>query len=66
MPYTSRYPESDIVPIIMARDNLDLEEAERQLDYARDEAQGVTNYDELEEILQDHFGLEPDYLFELL
>lgn len=61
-----RYPASEIVPILMERDGITREEAEQQLFEARREAKGIYDHDALEESLSDHFGLEPDYIMELL
>ena len=52
-----------IIPVIMRRDQLTLEEATEQLNEAREAvAQG---YDP-EQACYDFFGLEPDYCFDLM
>jgi hypothetical protein len=52
-----------IIPVIMRRDGLTLEEATDQLNEAREAvAQG---YDP-EQACYDFFGLEPDYCFDLM
>jgi hypothetical protein len=55
--------EISIIPVIMRRDQLTLEEATEQLNEAREAvAQG---YDP-EQACYDFFGLEPDYCFDLM
>ena len=59
-----------IVEILMERDNMSQEEAEDLLNEAKEEAQNVLEEDggleDIEDILLDYFGLEPDYIFELI
>lgn len=59
-----------IVKILMKRDNMSQEEAEDLLDDAKDEAQSLLEEDgsleDIECILMDYFGLEPDYIFDLI
>lgn len=59
-----------IVKILMERDNMSQEEAEDLLNDARSEANSIIENDEgldaLEEVLSDYFGLEPDYIFDLI
>ena len=59
-----------IVEILMERDNMSQEEAEDLLDDAREEAQNVLEEDgsleDIEDILSSYFGLEPDYIFDLI
>ena len=59
-----------IVEILMERDNMSKEDAEDLLNEARAEAQEVLENDggiyEIENILKDYFGLEPDYIFEII
>jgi hypothetical protein len=54
----------------MERDNMSQEEAEDLLDDAREEAQNVLEEDgsleDIEDILSSYFGLEPDYIFDLI
>jgi hypothetical protein len=52
-----------IVEILMRRDGLSKQEAELSVQEAR---QRVTEGEDPEEVLQDEFGLEPDYIFDLL
>lgn len=52
-----------IVNILMRRDGLSLEEAYEHLVEARER---LADGDDPEEILYEEFGLEPDYLFDLL
>lgn len=49
--------------VLMRRDGLTEEEAEEQIEEAR---QAVMDGDDPEEVLADWFGLEPDYVFDLL
>jgi ATP-dependent Zn protease len=54
----------------MERDNMSQEEAEDLLNEAKEEAQNVLEEDggleDIEDILLDYFGLEPDYIFDLI
>lgn len=52
-----------IINILMRRDGLSLEEAYERLVEARER---LADGDDPEEILHEEFGLEPDYLFDLL
>lgn len=52
-----------IVEILMRRDNMSLVEANKALRDAR--AMVNEGYDP-EEVLHDEFGLEPDYIFDLI
>lgn len=52
-----------IVEILMRRDNMSKDEAEEMLQEARER---VAEGEDPEEILHEEFGLEPDYIFELL
>lgn len=54
---------NEIVNVLMRRDGLSLEEAYEQLNDARER---LADGDDPEEILYEEFGLEPDYLFDLL
>ena len=52
-----------IVRILMERDGMELSEARELLEDARSEvADGV----DPEEVLAEYFGLEPDYIFEVM
>ena len=60
----------DIVATLMERDDLTREEAKEQVEAVKELLEeaidnGETDTD-LEDILMDELGLEPDYLFELL
>jgi hypothetical protein len=58
-----------IVQIIMKRDNISQEEAEELFTVAKEEAQSAVDGGDIfavEAILSDHFGLEPDYVFDLI
>lgn len=52
-----------IKQIFMRRDRLSAAEADEAIDYAR---QRVDDGDDPEEVLYEDFGLEPDWVFELL
>ena len=54
---------NEIVNVLMRRDGLSLEEAYEQLN---DASERLADGDDPEEILYEEFGLEPDYLFDLL
>jgi hypothetical protein len=54
---------NEIVNVLMRRDGLSLEEAYEQLNDARER---LADGDDPEDILAEEFGLEPDYLFDLL
>lgn len=55
-----------VVKILMERDGISELEAETRLDAYREELDGVDDYGEAEEIIQDHLGLEMDYLVDIL
>lgn len=52
-----------IVNILMKRDDMSREEAEEALQEARER---MNEGEDPEEILLEEFGLEPDYLFDLM
>lgn len=54
---------SELVQVLMDRDGLNRDEAERLVADARRE---VEDGEDPEEILHDWFGLEPDYIYDLL
>ncbi len=59
--HTERY---EILPVLMRRDGMSRAEAEDLIAEARER---VLEYGEdPEEILADEFGLEPDYIYDLL
>ena len=55
---------SELVHILMNRDGLDQTEAQEWVDEARERV--LFHGENPEEILHDEFGLEPDYIFDLL
>jgi hypothetical protein len=59
-----------IVEILMERDDMSLEDAEDLLNEAKEEAQNYLDndgsLDDIENVLKDYFGLEPDYIFDLI
>jgi hypothetical protein len=58
-----------IIEIIMKRDNMAKEDAQCLFDDARAEAEDAVLEGGLcavEDILSDYFGLEPDYVFDLI
>ena len=54
---------SKLVQVLMDRDGLDRDDAERLVAEAR---RGVEDGEDPEEILHDFFGLELDYIYDLL
>lgn len=54
---------NQIVKILMRRDGITKDEAEGMLDDAKAR---VAAGEDPEEVLHDEFGLEPDYVFELI
>lgn len=54
---------TELVSILMNRDGLDRSEAEEWVSEARER---VMEGENPEEILHEEFGLEPDYLFDLI
>lgn len=54
---------NQLVKILMERDGMTLEEAKEMV---REAQARVADGEDPEEILHDDFGLEPDYIFELL
>ena len=54
---------NEIVRILMKRDGMERDEAD---DLLRDARAAVEDGEDPEEILADWFGLEPDYVFDLL
>ena len=54
---------SDIIKILMERDGMERADAE---DLLRDARREVAQGSNPEEVLEDYFGLEPDYIFEVL
>jgi hypothetical protein len=60
---------SSIKQILMQRDGLSAEEAEELIDDARDDMNYMLENGDIDgayNVCQDHFGLEPDYLDELM
>ena len=49
--------------VIMRRDGLSEEEAEEEIAAAKE---AVVEGEDPEQVLEDYFGLEPDYVFDLL
>ena len=54
---------NEIVRILMRRDGMERDEAE---DLLRDARAAVEEGEDPEDVLADWFGLEPDYVFDLL
>ena len=65
-------PQESLKEVLMRRDRMTEEEATFEIDEARQEIEemieeeGLGAVCEAEEIVKDRFGLEPDYLDELL
>lgn len=49
--------------VLMSRDGVSADEADEMI---QDAAQRVFDGDDPEDVLQEEFGLEPDYVFDLL
>ena len=56
--------KNEIIAVLMERDGLTRREAEQEL--RRVKAEFNPTVDDPEEILAEEFGLEPDYIFDLL
>lgn len=61
----------EIISILMRRDHLSRKEAVRLIEETREEIEnalmrGDCTHDEVEQIIADYLGLEPDYLIYLL
>ena len=54
---------SDLKTVLMTRNGYSSEEADELIEQARER---VNNGEDPEDILMDEFGLEPDYVFDLL
>lgn len=54
---------SELTKVLMERDGIDETEAKELIDNAK---QRVEDGEDPEEVLYDEFGLEPDYVFDLL
>lgn len=64
------YDKEDVKRILMERDGMDAEHAQELVEEAQEEismaiAEGAS-IDEVEQIIEDYFGLEPDYLMDFL
>ncbi len=57
-----------VVKILMDRDNIDQENAEALVRETRDEILSLDEDDvfEIDDIILDYLGLEPDYVFDIL
>ncbi len=59
-----------IKEVLMNRDNMTSKEADRAIKAAKEDLEkrlaNPGDYDNPYDICQDHFGLEPDYLLELI
>lgn len=57
----------NIEDILVRRDGLTMEEAKEHVNSVRDQlASGELDMMSIDDILQDEFGLEPDYMFQLI
>lgn len=62
-------PRETIKQILMRRDDLTHEQADQAIQAAKDDLEYLIAggyFNDAERICEDHFGLEPDYLDELL
>ena len=64
MKRTKKSTPNQIVAVLMHRDGMSRKEAEDMLKRVREEFDPLT--DDPEEVLAYEFGLEPDYIFDLL
>ena len=55
-----------VVEILMERDDMSREHAERLVNETRDEIMMLDNPLDADEVIEDYLGLEPDYLFDVL
>ena len=58
-----------IIKVLMERDKMTKEEAEKHFSYVKDminEAVAFGDYDAVEDIMYSEFGLEMDYIFDIL
>lgn len=61
--------QDKVVDVLMKRDGLTKQEAEKQKTYVADMIQDAVasgNYDEVEDIMASELGLEMDYIFDML
>lgn len=58
---------TELQAIIMERDGLTQQEAEEQIKQCKEDfLERIQNGEMPHDILEEHFGLEPDYLFDLI
>lgn len=59
-----------IADVLVRRDGLDREDAHQQVEFAKNEIKRMIDSGcglfDVEDYIQDEFGLEPDYMMELL
>ena len=55
-----------VVEILMKRDNMPQDHAEKLVEETRDEIMVLDNPLEADDVLMEYLGLEPDYLFDVL
>ena len=64
------YDQNSVKAILMSRDGDSDEEAQERIDEAQSDINELLDNDgglcEAEDIISDHFGLEPDYLMDFL
>ena len=64
------YDKNNVKQILMERDGLSDEEAQDAVDDAQSDINDLLENDgglmEAEDVISDHFGLEPDYLMDFL
>ena len=54
---------SELKEVLMRRDQLSSEEADEMIEYAKER---LHNGEDPEDVLAEEFGLEPDYIFDIL
>jgi hypothetical protein len=58
---------SEFVKVLIERDGMSLDDArDTERDIKRMLVEGELEYTDLEDLLHDEYGLEPDYVFEFL
>lgn len=63
------YGKDAVVEILVRRDGMDKDEAQKLVDEFQQELKDLpdgTSFDEVQEMFEDYFGLEPDYLIAFL
>lgn len=54
---------NELVKILMNRDGLSAKEAQEEIGYARER---ILSGEDAQDVLQEEFGLEPDYIYDII